>query len=132
MLAEKLMLLLEEQGATAASGFVSLLSLAFYVVQVIGLWKIFERAGEAGWKSIIPLLNLYVMFKIVYGNGWKALLLLVPILGTVLGIAYYIRLAQAYGHGVGYGLGLLFLNPIFIIMLGFENSSYRGPCSSFL
>ena len=52
--------------------------IAVYVISVIAYWKIFTKAGEAGWKAIIPILNTYVMFKIAYGNGWRFLLLLIP------------------------------------------------------
>lgn len=115
------------------SGIGSLISLAFSVIFIIANWRLFERAGEDGWKSIIPILNVYTMFKIVYGSGWKFLLLFVPILGGVLGIAYYIRLAQAYGKSTGFGIGLLLLMPIFYLMLAFDNNAqYQGPCSSFL
>ena len=29
------------------------------------MWLIFEKAGEAGWKSIIPIYNLYIMLEII-------------------------------------------------------------------
>ena len=41
-----------------------LISVAMYVLQIIGWWKLFTKAGEAGWKSLIPLYNLYVICKI--------------------------------------------------------------------
>ena len=91
------------------------------------MWNIFTKAGEAGWKSLIPILNTYTMFKIVYGNGWKFLLLLVPILGEILAIVYLVRLGQVFGKGVGFILGLIFLAPIFIILLGFGKDQYQGP-----
>lgn len=52
-------------GALAAAGIVStLVALAIYVLQIIGWWKIFTKAGEAGWKSLIPLYNLYILYNI--------------------------------------------------------------------
>lgn len=115
------------------SGVASIISLVFYVIMIIGNWKIFEKAGEAGWKSIIPFLNTYIMFKIVYGSGWKFLLIFVPILGEVLAITYCFRLAQAYGKGTGFGIGMLLLSPIFYLILAFDNKAqYQGPCNSFL
>ena len=55
------------------------LSLAIAVLGIIAMWKIFEKAGEPGWAAIIPFYNLYVLFKITWGNGWKFLLLLIPL-----------------------------------------------------
>lgn len=32
----------------------ALFAFIFYILQVIAYWKIFTKAGEEGWKSIIP------------------------------------------------------------------------------
>jgi hypothetical protein len=41
------------------------------------MWKIFEKAGEAGWKSIIPIYNVYIMYKIVGMKNWFWYILIV-------------------------------------------------------
>ena len=33
------------------------LCLIWYIILAIANWRIFTKAGEAGWKSIIPILN---------------------------------------------------------------------------
>ena len=38
-----------------------------------------------------------------------------------------IRLAKSFGKGVGFGIGLLFLEYIFIMILGFGSAQYIGP-----
>ena len=38
--------------------------LIFYILQVIVWWKLFEKAGKEGWKSIIPVYNKWVAFNI--------------------------------------------------------------------
>ena len=101
--------------------------LILYVITVMAMWKIFTKAGIAGWKSIVPLLNTYELFKIAMGNGWLFLLLFVPIVNIVMGIMLWVKLARAFGHGAGFAVGLIFLNTIFILILGFESSSYQGP-----
>ena len=42
----------------------------WYVLLIIAGWKIFEKAGEPGWKAIIPIYNLYIMYKIVNMQAW--------------------------------------------------------------
>lgn len=116
-----------DSGNAGGSIIGGIISVALTVLGIIAMWNIFTKAGEAGWKSLIPILNTYTMFKIVYGNGWKFLLLLVPILGEILAIVYLVRLGQAFGKGVGFILGLIFLAPIFIILLGFGKDQYQGP-----
>lgn len=102
-------------------------SLVFYIICVVALWKMFEKADEAGWKSIIPLYNLYILFKIAWGKGWMFLLLLIPIVNIVIGIMLDIKLAKAYGGGVGMILLCIFLPTIAYLILGFGGAEYIGP-----
>lgn len=122
--------------AGAAAG--SVLTVYFIIIGVVAVisiaacWKLFSKAGEAGWKSIIPIYNMYILFKIVYGNGLKFLLLLIPILDFIVMIALYFRLAKVYGKGAGFGVLLLLFEPIALPILAFGNSEYQGPVDSFI
>lgn len=100
--------------------------LAIAVVCVVGMWKLFAKAGVPGWASIVPLYNMYCLFKISMGNGWLFLLTVIPCVNFVVLIIMYIKLAKAFGQGVGFGIGLVFLNPIFMLILGFGSSRYIG------
>ena len=40
------------------------------VFGIIGQWKMFTKAKEAGWKSLIPIYNLYTMCKVTGVNPW--------------------------------------------------------------
>lgn len=42
----------------------------FYILTVIAGWKIFAKAGEKGWKSLIPIYNIYILYKIVGLKNW--------------------------------------------------------------
>lgn len=65
------------------------------------------------------------MFDIVYpGHGIKFLLMLIPFVNIYIGIKCYIDLAKAFGKSGAYALGLIFLNPIFMCILGFDSSVY--------
>ncbi|MGI6109126.1 MAG: DUF5684 domain-containing protein [Eubacteriaceae bacterium] len=50
----------------------------------------------------------------------------VAIAGGVLYIMQNLRLAKAFGKGTGFGIGLIFLNPIFMMILGFGSAEYLG------
>ena len=102
------------------------LSLALTVLGVIALWKIFEKAGEPGWAAIIPFYNLYVLFKITWGNGWKFLFLLIPFANIVFAIITTVKLAKAFGKSGGFAVGLIFLSIIFYCILAFDQSIYLG------
>ncbi|MBE6828052.1 MAG: hypothetical protein E7514_05505 [Ruminococcaceae bacterium] len=99
----------------------------FYIVSVIALWRVFNKAGEHGWTAFIPIVNMYKMCKIADGCGWKFILYLIPIVNIFYYIAVNIRMAKAFGKSGLFGIGLIFLNIIFVYILGFGSSEYIGP-----
>ncbi len=105
----------------------SVASIIVWLLLVIAMWKIFTKAGEAGWKAIIPVYNAYVLCKIVDGKGIKFLLFFIPIVNVIYDIILSIRMAKAFGKGTGFGLGLFFLPNIFTLILGFGSATYVGP-----
>jgi len=109
-----------------ASPFMSVVYLAIAVLGIVAMWKIFEKAGEPGWAAIIPFYNLYVLFKITWGNGWKFLFLLIPIANVVFLIITMVKLAKAFGKSGGFAVGLIFLSVIFYCILAFGDAQYLG------
>ncbi|MBQ9903037.1 MAG: hypothetical protein IJM51_11765 [Clostridia bacterium] len=105
----------------------STVSIVIFVLSIVAMWLIFKKAGQAGWKALIPIYNVYTLVKIVDGNGWKFLLLLIPIVNIIYLIMLDFRMAKAYGKGVGFGFGLLFLPTIFQLILAFGKAQYVGP-----
>ena len=104
--------------------------LVIYVLSVIAMWKIFTKAGKPGWASLIPIYNIVVMYQIVGINPLLIILLFIPfingIAAIVLSIILCIRLSKAFGKGTGFTFGLIFLSPIFLLILGFGNDKYIG------
>lgn len=89
-------------------------------------WAIFEKAFEHGWGALIPFYSNYLYFKITWGNGWKFLLLLIPIANFVIAIITMVKLAKAFGKSGGFAVGLIFLSVIFYCILAFDQSEYAG------
>ena len=118
----------EDALAAGSALLIGLISVAVCVATLIGLWKIFQKAGYQGWESIIPFYNTYVLCDIVFGNGLLFLITFVPYVNVVFIYIIYFKLAGVFNKSTAYGLGLVFLSPIFIIMLGFDpNAFYSGP-----
>jgi hypothetical protein len=103
--------------------------LAFTILMIAACWKIFTKAGQPGWASIIPIYNLYIWCKIVGRPGWWILLMLIPVVNFIIAIILCIDLAKSFGKGVGFGIGLLFLGIIFFPILGFGSAQYQGPAA---
>ncbi len=101
-------------------------TLALMVLYIIGLWKIYKKAGEPGWGAIIPFYNQYILAKITLGNGWLFLLLFIPIVNIIMLLVMMYRLATVFGRSGLFGVGLIFLPFIFTLVLGFGKSKYIG------
>ena len=104
----------------------TIISLVLCVFVLVCMWIIFRKANKPGWAAIVPFYNLYVMFEITWGSGWRFLLMLIPIYNIILSIQTQIRLAKAFGKGGGFAAGLIFLPYIFIPILAFSGASYQG------
>lgn len=113
-------------GAGGGDIFSLIIGIVVALVMIAGMWKMFSKAGEPGWASIIPFYNAYVLFKITWGSGIKFLLLLIPIANFVVVIMTQIKLAKAFGKSTGFAVGLILLSPIFYVILGFDSSEYLG------
>lgn len=104
-----------------------LIYLAIFIVIIASFWKVFTKAGQPGWASIIPIYNLIVMLQIVGRPWWWILLLLIPIVSLVIAIIISIDMAKSFGKGAGFGIGLALLGFIFYPILGFGSATYQGP-----
>lgn len=118
-------------GAIAAmSGMFMLVMLAIVVVFIIGMWKVFAKAGQPGWASIIPIYNIYVLCKIAGRPGWWVLLFLIPLVNLIVSIVLAIDVAKSFGQSALFGVLLLFLlSGIGYLILGFGNYRYVGPAA---
>ena len=94
---------------------------------IVAMRKVFTKAGQPGWASIIPIYNVYIWCKIVGRPGWWVILLFIPLVNFIIAIILCIDLAKSFGKGVGFGLGLAFLGFIFWPILGFGSAQYQGP-----
>lgn len=101
--------------------------LAFIVVLIVAMWKTFEKAGKPGWASIIPIYNTIVILEIIGKPIWWFLLLFIPFVNIVIGIMIMNGISKSFGKGTGFTLGLIFLTPIFFLILGFGDAKYIGP-----
>jgi hypothetical protein len=96
---------------------------------IVAMWKVFTKAGQPGWASIIPIYNLYIWCKIVGRPWWWILLMLIPFVNFIVAIILCIDLAKSFGKGVGFGIGLALLGIIFFPILGFGSAQYQGPAA---
>ncbi len=112
---------------TGLSVSVMVISLILGLILLVANWKIFEKAGEGGWKVLIPIYNLYIYFKITFGNGWMFLLTLVPVVNIVITLIAAWKLCKAFGKGVGFFILMILIPFLANLILGFGSAEYNGP-----
>ena len=99
---------------------------AFLVLMLAAMWRIFTKAGQPGWACIIPLYNVYVMLKVAGKPGWWLILFFIPIVNIITEIVMYVGIANNFGKGGGFAVGMIFLPFIFFPILGFGSARYQG------
>ena len=145
---------LTQNQAVAAGGIlggmlatIGIFALAVYILMIIAWWKIFTKAGEAGWKSLIPIYNTYIFSRIIGINFWIYIIGIPVVVGIIAGIVgpesnfaailngayilfidifFAIKLGDAFKKGAGFKVGLFFLAPIFYLILAFGSAKYAG------
>ncbi|MBQ6477810.1 MAG: hypothetical protein IJI44_00425 [Erysipelotrichaceae bacterium] len=132
----------------------ALLILIYLFLFMLGMWKVFQKAGEKSWHACIPFYNYYRLFAL----AWEGK---VGILFNVLEIAYIllsmdrgelltkgfrglfcmllfvasflllmiakIKLGYSFRKGPAFCYGLIFLEFIFLMIMGSDDSRYYGP-----
>ncbi len=124
-------------------------ALVAWVISIIPMWRLFEKAGQPGWQAIIPVYSSYMLYKISWKpsmffitlilgivasillqlNDYMALAVIGGIINIavmVLGIIFNHKISKSFGHGAGFTVGLIFLSLIFLYILAFGSSEYQG------
>lgn len=120
-------------GAAIATTLITIfVSLIVMVIMIIAYWKLFTKAGQKGWKSLIPIYNNVILFRIAGLSPWLILgyfASIIPVIGglAVLGLTIYLmyKLAVAFGKDRAFTVGLVLLSPIFMMILAFGKSEYQ-------
>ena len=138
---------------------VYIIEMIIAILTIIAWWKIFKKAGQAGWKSIIPFYDGHIL----YGICWKPvyfwltliftsggvvlqdlfikdqaqpnllialLVIAMLVVGIILLVKFCLNLAKSFGKGTGFAIGLMFLNTLFSLILGFGKAEYIGNMSA--
>ncbi|WP_282035518.1 DUF5684 domain-containing protein [Saccharicrinis aurantiacus] len=109
---------------------VIIISLLVSLILIAAQWKTFTKAEKPGWACIVPIYQIIILLEIVGKPAWWILLLIFPLTSPIIAIWMINLLSKSFGKGIGFTLGLIFLGPIFWLILGFGNSEYQGPAGA--
>lgn len=117
-------------------GIIIAIGIAIVVLQIVANWKLFTKAGEKGWKAIIPFYNTAILYKISGMSPWLVLLyigLFIPVINVFVSIAFVvlnlyqpINLSKGFKKSTGFTVGMILLPFIFNLILGLGKSEYVG------
>ena len=91
----------------------------------LSLYRIFEKAGEKGWKAFVPFYNLYTYAKIAGYEGMSFLLMLVPILNVFYIWSTNIKMAKRFGYSGVFGFFMSFFPYLYMLILAFGDNTYQ-------
>ena len=100
-------------------------SLILTVLSIVGMWLLFRKAHKAGWRSLVPILNVYTLVQIGDGAGLKFLLFFIPVVNVIYYVIFSFRLARSFGKGTLFAIGLILFPPLFILVLGLGSARYK-------
>jgi hypothetical protein len=116
----------ETQAASGGMGAMLVPLIIILLLYAFMWWKVFSKAGQPGWASIVPIYNVVVLLQVAGKPVWWIVLLLIPVVNLVILILVSISLAENFGKGAGFGIGLWLLPIIFYPILGFGSAAYQG------
>ena len=119
----------------------------------IASWKLFKKVGIPGWKSLIPVYNQYLIYKISGMPGIFAIpyyayfildiiypdfispvpqymfitIIVLSAIVFILDIIKGIKLSNYFGKGTLFKIGMILIPEIFEIIVGMGKAKYNGP-----
>ncbi len=116
-----------DSSSAAGAGVLLVVYLAFFVVYLVAMWKLFEKMGQPGWAGIIPILNVYVIYKLAGRDWWWIILLFIPCINLVALWFLASDTAKLFAKELGWAILLFLLPGIGHLILAFGSSQYVGP-----
>ena len=137
-----------------SSGIITLIIIAaIYVLFIAAEWRILTKAGEKGWKALIPIYNIYVSHHIVGMShiwfvleictwiveaifesvrvipGWAAIAFGIPtLIITILSeLIHIIKMCDCFGKGTLFKIGMILVPNLFTLIIAFDGSKYQAP-----
>ena len=132
-----------------------ILTILYSVFITAAQWRLFTKAGEKGWKSLIPFYSIFVSHHIIgMSHIWFILDIVFWVIEVVLEIiekvpdwmedtfftvaliltliseiVHIMKLCYCYTKSELFGIGLFVAPPVFSMILAYGKSEYHPPRS---
>lgn len=109
------------------------ISFALIILEIVGMYKVFEKLGEDGWKAIIPYLNQATMLKVGKKNPWALILRIAGDFSFIMGMFIFMVAASTDGADSAFAsfFALVFLVAfivLYIVYIVIAFHAYQNIC----
>lgn len=114
-------------GESDSSSIMSIVYLVIMLATLVGMWKVFAKAGEPGWAAIIPIYNVWVMVKIAARPWWWFLvILIIPCANIILAIIVWLDILRKFSKPAWHIVLILFFSFAYLPWLGFGDAEFNA------
>lgn len=133
----------------------TVIAAAVYALLVVAEWRILEKAGEQGWKALIPFYNIFVSHHIIgMSHIWFILdilfwlgevatemvdnvpwliddsfLIAAAVFTIISEVVHVNKLCNCFRKGTAFKIGMILLPPLFTMIIAFSDAKYHPPKS---
>lgn len=103
--------------------------LIIQVIQFLGTWRLYQKAGRKSWEAAIPIYNLMVMLKINRRPLYWTVLFFIPVICVVMYGVLWVDFIRCFGKRSTKDTCLVLLTlGLYIYCLNYtKNIQYLGP-----
>ena len=74
-----------------------LIALVLFILPSFGAYLLFKKAGQPGWKALVPVYNTYVMLRISQRPVYWFFLQFIPVMGWFITLGILIEFIKVFG-----------------------------------
>lgn len=101
----------------------------YFLLSHIGFYLLFQKAGIAGWKALVPFYGTYLAIKLIKKPIWWLIVYYIPFVGFVVWMGIITELLKQFGifSYLEHFLGVVFA-PFYLTYVGMSpDYKYLGP-----
>src|SRR5258708_19128749 len=106
-----------------------LIAMVLFILPAVGAYLLFKKAGQPGWKGLIPVYNTYVMLQISKRPIYWFFFQFIPVVGWFISLGIYIEFIKVFGKFKFYQHALtVFTARLYFLYVGLHpKDKFVGP-----
>jgi len=101
-----------------------LIVIGLFILSLVSMWIVFEKAGKPGWAAIVPFYNIIVFLEIISKPWWWLFLMLIPYINIIWIIWASNLFVKSFGDkSVWSTIGFLCFPYIWLPLLAFDKEA---------